>query len=708
MPHQLSEAELRQRRDAARARWAAVAGAALGGGLGTRAAISQLAAKRWAELRALHQGTVAPAEQAHEQKMARLGRNERYWREHVRTHWPIPAARAYWQQQKRNAEGFFRTAADIWARLANEPETSDEEWNRFAVANEHHTAMLHEANEQLGWMQDAKPPGKSRSRARTGRTYTLSAHTRMKKVPVKHDPDSPEGKFVRELGEWQARESEVKRLYGEYEKAGGPKAPPEYYARYAEALKGLGHKPLQPPGLKIKTTETKLVEVRPDPAKVHKTRAHKLKRAPGEEGTHSRAEIAQLRSDLLSEISNHASDRKLDELNRHVRVLRDARARFRAAAAPILRWLPRTRVKIGGTFAGAAGGALLALAAAHAIDRINRRHLAKADDDPDKDASDQLNDLAGDAEKKVAENLGRTFVSWKDKPLSELAAAVPAGLNEATAPLADVMRGASQVPVQGLTEEGVGEPRVIAFSMEHRSPLPEDYVSQYRQNRIVELTTEQLSAIHDILVRGTQEGTSPDEIARAVRRNIGLTSTQMSHVENYRRELLDNDYGALERGLRDKRFDGLVQRTFDQNGKLSIDQVDRLVDAYHRKYLAYRAMTIARTEGVGFANNGHILAVRAMLLQNPGFTVIKTWNAKRDQHTRPDHYAMHNTQVIGLETQFEAPSGDQIRWPHDQTAKARQVCNCRCTISCRLVPRALAAALGTASVQPFKETQNAA
>ena len=460
-------------------------------------------------------------------------------------------------------------------------------------------------------------------------------------------------------------------------------------------------------GSKITEKRQRLIDVTPRQGVAHKTRVHQIKvKRRLVDGNPGEKVLSQVRNLLTRQVKEHFGDRQALEMTRHHgRELPRARFEFRSRAENLLRWMPRARIRLGGTIAGAVGGGLLALAAAHAVDRINRDSLQKADGDDPADASDALSAMADKAEGTVAKNLGRTFSSWKDKPVGQLATAIPAGLSTATQPLDAVMRAAGALPVEGVTEQNG---RAIVFSMEHRSPLPETYVRDFRENRIVELTADQVEAVNAILLRATQEGMSPDAIAAAVKRNIGLTSEQMSHVENYRDELLNNQYGALDRALRDKRFDGTIKKAFDEGSKLSVGQVDKMVDAYHRKYLAYRAMTIARTEGVGFANNGHVAAVRAMLTQNPGFTVIKTWNAKRDQHTRPDHYALHLNQVVGIDTPFRAESGDKIRWPHEPGAPARQVVRCRCTCSMRLVPKSLAAARGVASVRPFAETVNAA
>ena len=149
-----------------------------------------------------------------------------------------------------------------------------------------------------------------------------------------------------------------------------------------------------------------------------------------------------------------------------------------------------------------------------------------------------------------------------------------------------------------------------------------------------------------------------------------------------------------------------MQRAIDDDEPLSDDQVTKMTDAYQRRYLAYRAMVIARTEGLRAANNGHVAAVKDFLDANSGFTVVKTWMATDDEKTRPDHVGLDGQQVIGLYTPFIAPSGDRILWPHDPNAPARQTCQCRCTFSTNLVPRTALAQRGFGLVADAPEAED--
>jgi uncharacterized protein with gpF-like domain len=311
-----------------------------------------------------------------------------------------------------------------------------------------------------------------------------------------------------------------------------------------------------------------------------------------------------------------------------------------------------------------------------------------------------LLDAGSEAEQGVGERLAEVFRRLRDAPASELLqpgadllAQIERGMRRATAPIANAMaQGAKTAPVGADVMND--EPMSLVFTFDARNPRVDRYIREYREQRVRELTEEQGDAVRDTVFQAALTGASPDEIARQVRQSIGLTTSQAAQVRNYRAQLEGLDPRAMQRSLRDKRFDRTVSRAISTGTPLSPEQVDKMVDAYHRRYLAYRAMTIARTEGVGAANNGHVMAMKEWLAQNPNYTVVKTWIATKDERTRPDHKALHGQEAVGIDTPFRCENGDLIRWPGDQEAPGRQTINCRCTLSTRIVPRVRPADVG--------------
>lgn len=299
-------------------------------------------------------------------------------------------------------------------------------------------------------------------------------------------------------------------------------------------------------------------------------------------------------------------------------------------------------------------------------------------------------DAADAAEKAMAARLAKMFGAWTDgieekllsPDASSLHSDMSADLDHALQPLDGAVRAGASVPVL----VGGGDGKTIAFSFLARDPAVTEFVDRYRQDKIVELADEQRAAIKQQLIEAAMKGASPQEMARRIKETIGLTSAQMQHVQNYRTELEELNPGALDRKLRDARFDKPINRAIDTDTAIDPDKISQYVDAYHRRYLAYRAMTIARTEGVGGANNGQAATAAALVHGQPGMTVEKTWIATDDERTRHDHRELNGVTVLGLETPFKCDSGDEIRWPHDPSAPARQVVHCRCGWVTRLVP----------------------
>lgn len=309
-------------------------------------------------------------------------------------------------------------------------------------------------------------------------------------------------------------------------------------------------------------------------------------------------------------------------------------------------------------------------------------------------------------EEDLAAGIGRAFTRWKDAVTPESVAApeVQGGLfDQLDAPLlagmAPLDRATSagvtaptriQLPPGGGQEGGEPKPRLLHFGFNTRSTDVEQYAKRYRYDRVREITDAQRKNIRQIIATATNTADPPAVIARKIRDIVGLTAGQARIVQNYRMQLETNDPRSLTYSLRDKRFDRTVKKALEEKKPLGAEQVDKLVDAYQRRFIAHRAMTIARTESLRAANNGHVQAVQYWLDDHPEYTVAKTWIATEDDRTRPDHRALHRQTVIGMKTPFTCESGEQILWPHDPKAAAKEVINCRCTTMLALIPRSAA------------------
>jgi hypothetical protein len=106
----------------------------------------------------------------------------------------------------------------------------------------------------------------------------------------------------------------------------------------------------------------------------------------------------------------------------------------------------------------------------------------------------------------------------------------------------------------------------------------------------------------NLLDLGIRRGFSADELARDAKQSIGLTERQARAVANFRTMLETNDPAALDRMLRDRRFDPSINGAILEGEPLDDARIDRMVARYAERMRAYRAKTIARTETMNAAN----------------------------------------------------------------------------------------------------------
>lgn len=225
----------------------------------------------------------------------------------------------------------------------------------------------------------------------------------------------------------------------------------------------------------------------------------------------------------------------------------------------------------------------------------------------------------------------------------------------------------------------------VSFDMRNDNVL--DYINSTRMYLIREITDDQRESIEKVISDGARDGKSIDQMKRSIRDIVGLTEYQGQTVERYRAELESLDDGALDRALRDKRFDSTIRSAIESGDPLDQGFIDKAVEVYKKRFIDYRATTIARTQGVAAAVEGARLGIEQMLDDDSmdGFTVERTWVATRDNRTRHDHAEMNGQKVIGMHSQYELPNGEFISYPHDPSADPDEVINCRCVETYKII-----------------------
>lgn len=131
-------------------------------------------------------------------------------------------------------------------------------------------------------------------------------------------------------------------------------------------------------------------------------------------------------------------------------------------------------------------------------------------------------------------------------------------------------------------------------------------VRTYGFDLIQQISEDTRVGIRQIVADAMEFGGHPYDQARQIRSLIGLTEDQANAVSNFRTMLENRDRAALTREIRDRRFDGTLERALGDNPTvdLSQEQIDRMVERYAARMLDYRAKNIARTETINAARIG--------------------------------------------------------------------------------------------------------
>ena len=209
-----------------------------------------------------------------------------------------------------------------------------------------------------------------------------------------------------------------------------------------------------------------------------------------------------------------------------------------------------------------------------------------------------------------------------------------------------------------------------------------------RARLIREFTAQQREATMELLNDAVLRGLAPTKQAEILADSIGLTGRQARAVTNYRRLLEAGSTEALTRELRDKRFDRTVRRAIASGVPLSPGQIYRMDKQYTKRYVRFRAETIARTETARAISEGEEEMWRQAIdagVVTPD-EIISIWHTAGDERVRSSHSRM-NRQSQPFGAPFRSGLGNELRFPGDPQAPAADVINCRCVIARELKSR---------------------
>lgn len=335
---------------------------------------------------------------------------------------------------------------------------------------------------------------------------------------------------------------------------------------------------------------------------------------------------------------------------------------------------------------------------------------------------EEIEALAAKLEPGIAKAIVAALQAQKDAvDLKALAAAIAAGkIDEALSllGLANIPEALAGVTTSlqnatftagGLAASQIAERLSgVTFAFDQLNPRLITWLQTYSLGLIRQIDTTTKEAIRSALTNGMNAGLNPRDAARQVRAVVGLTDKQAKAVQNFRRELerfhlkstaggyklgakIDRVNGAqvfrpdedglpkdgiTERRLRDFRYDAQLKRSMTTGKPLTPEQIDKMVDAYSRKYLKFRSETIARTEAIRTTNFGVQDAWRQAIEKGkvPESLVRRTWIVARDERTCEICSPIPglNKKGVMFGQPFQTPDGPQFLPPMHP--------NCRCTI----------------------------
>lgn len=236
-----------------------------------------------------------------------------------------------------------------------------------------------------------------------------------------------------------------------------------------------------------------------------------------------------------------------------------------------------------------------------------------------------------------------------------------------------------------------------------RNMQAEQWIAANSSRLITNIIEGQRASIRSALQYSLSQGDNPRSTARQLvgyvdprtrKRSggiVGLTPQQERWQQAYASELRSGDpallRNALNRELRDKRFDNAVKKAVSGEEPLTADRINRMLSSYRNKSLKFRGNNIARTETLQSLAAARYEAARQAVDRGdlPREAVKVVWDATGDARTRMSHM-----QLDGQENTFGVPfktiTGSELRYPGDAAlgADASELVNCRCRLNVRV------------------------
>lgn len=212
-------------------------------------------------------------------------------------------------------------------------------------------------------------------------------------------------------------------------------------------------------------------------------------------------------------------------------------------------------------------------------------------------------------------------------------------------------------------------------------------VRRWENGAFANVQAELRAGLREVVADELARGVGPRQVAVALKAGFaqsGLTPYDVKIVRSFRAALEEGRYrDALGRSLRDLRSDRTLQRLLKDGGSLSKTQIEKMVAAYQRKLVAWRAETFARTNAIQAANEATVATWRAAIEQGAAIAteVRRYWVVARDERLCRNCEPVPglNADGVDLDGSFETPLGPALMPPLHP--------NCRCVAVVTVEPK---------------------
>jgi hypothetical protein len=234
----------------------------------------------------------------------------------------------------------------------------------------------------------------------------------------------------------------------------------------------------------------------------------------------------------------------------------------------------------------------------------------------------------------------------------------------------------------GILEQKNALAQRINFNFSVTNRPTAEFFNRHKAQWVSYMLDDQREMIAQVIRTNVAAGENPAVTARAIKQSIGLTPAQEKYIANANAQLKALDPAYFGRELRDARFDRTIRRAIKDQKALTTAQIEKITDAYRRRYIAKRATDIARTESITMLNAGGDQFWRQAVEQGTvkSAQLKRFWIPTADGKTRDAHRQIPklNKDGVGLNEPFRSPLG-LIMYAGDPAASAANRINCRCT-----------------------------